>query len=205
MIVFLMVFPFFLNDFFLHIFDQDYYKFISVFYLTGIFAMVMAWSAVRRSVLSSGDLGLLPIRAKYFFLFSLGLIFVCILSDRVFVPWTYHHLIDVKWSYYNFPAYPNQFLRWFDLTLGLALTAVSEEIVFRGALLTVLCRRFSRFNSGLISMIIFSTMHWGAGPQTVLNAFIWAILPTFFALRYRSIYPLILAHFATDFVSFALF
>ena len=181
MIVFLMVFPFFLNDFFLHIFDQDYYKFISVFYLTGIFAMVMAWSAVRRSVLSSGDLGLLPIRAKYFFLFSLGLIFVCILSDRVFVPWTYHHLIDVKWSYYNFPAYPNQFLRWFDLTLGLALTAVSEEIVFRGALLTVLCRRFSRFNSGLISMIIFSTMHWGAGPQIVLNAFIWAILPTFFA------------------------
>ncbi len=66
------------------------------------------------------------------------------------------------------------------------------------------------FFSGFISILIFAGIHWGSGMPSVINSAMWAILPTYYSLRYRSanssasmiLYPCMIAHYITDFIAF---
>src|SRR5262249_51328486 len=106
--------------------------------------------------------------------------------------------------YFEFPGYPDVVARWIDLLIGVPLGAYMEEAVFRGALLTFLRTRLPNAGAAWFSIFLFALIHWGNGPHSVINAFAWGILPTFYVLRYRSIYAPVAAHFVTDFVAFIL-
>lgn len=199
----LMIAPFYLNDLLFHQRQGDYPQFITVVYLANVISLGAAAFGIQKKSLSPSDLGLRPIARRPFIFWSVGLSIVGILIDRYLGATLLYPLLK-GWAYFEFPAYPNAYWRWFDLTFGLLLGIVAEEVVFRGALLTALRRRYSSFIAGLISMLLFAGIHWGSGPHSLINSLVWALLPTICVIRYCSIYPTLVAHFMTNFVAFYL-
>ena len=63
---------------------------------------------------------------------------------------------------FAYPAYPNLNWRIFDLSIGLLLVALSEELIFRFYLLEWLEEKsLGLCSSAVISSIIFAGIHWG--------------------------------------------
>ncbi|MBU1247496.1 MAG: CPBP family intramembrane metalloprotease [Proteobacteria bacterium] len=94
------------------------------------------------------------------------------------------------------------FLEWFDLTFGLVLVAVSEEVVFRAAA----ARFFAALPAPLFYLatsLLFGAAHWSGGFPLVVNA---SLIGFVFMLFYRNtglLWPLIAAHFLVNFVDFS--
>lgn len=92
----------------------------------------------------------------------------------------------------------------FDLTVGLLLVGVCEELVFRGFMSHFL-RRYTDSPMAIvaISSAAFGLIHWSLGLHAVLvTAFIGAV----FMLAYlftRSLPAIMLAHFSVNFIDFA--
>ncbi len=92
----------------------------------------------------------------------------------------------------------------FDLSAGLLLVGVTEEIVFRAYAYTVI-RRYTANPAAIvvISAIAFGLIHWSMGLHTVLiTAAIGAVFMAAY-LQTRSAPALMLAHFAVNFIDFA--
>lgn len=93
---------------------------------------------------------------------------------------------------------------WVDLTLGLLLVAICEELVFRGFLHTFI----SRYTKNawvivVISSVAFGLIHWSLGMQAVIiTAIIGAVFMVAY-LRTRSLPAIMLAHFTINFIDFA--
>lgn len=199
----LMILPFYLNDFLYRAFQTHFFAFMAVAYATDVIAIAIALAALKWRRATREEFYLeLPPRS----VLTVGSLFLCavgVLIDRSLGP-ALRPLFE-SYIYFEFPSYPNPVLRWVDLIIGISLVAVAEELVFRGLLLSQLQKHFSRASAGLISIALFAGFHWGSGIHSVINSAVYSILPTIFVLRYRSIYPLIAAHFVTDFVAFYLF
>lgn len=104
---------------------------------------------------------------------------------------------------FRYPPIPHPALNWLDLTLGLLLVAISEELVFRK-----LARRWledrgvSALGLILISAFILGVMHWGGGAGQVAAAFLLGLIYMWFHQRLERIWPLILAHWGHNFLAF---
>ena len=96
-------------------------------------------------------------------------------------------------------------LHVFDAIFGLALVAYSEEALFRRC-----ARRLFQMylNDGyspvVITSILFGGYHWWAGAGTIVEAVLMGILLMLFYLRSAPLWPVVLAHYLTDVVDFAL-
>jgi membrane protease YdiL (CAAX protease family) len=94
-------------------------------------------------------------------------------------------------------------LRLVDCYGGLALVAVSEELVFRGALPAIMQRiGASPVAAWLMSSALFGLAHWSFGPGLAVQT---AVIGAVFGLMVqfsRSLGPVIIAHFLVDFVEF---
>mgnify|MGYP006281949235 CR=1 FL=1 len=100
------------------------------------------------------------------------------------------------------------FWRWVDAVGGSALVALSEEGVFRGLFLgaflagsTITRRR--EFIAVSAGSLLFGLAHWSLGIHAVVATTIWAVIPAYITLRYRSIWPAVVAHYLTDVVAFS--
>jgi len=89
-----------------------------------------------------------------------------------------------------------------DLTLGLLLTALAEEAVFRGAFLDAFAARLSRGGIYLLSGILFAAIHWSNGVGTIAGAFVVGLLLMALTRASGSLLPAIAAHFAINLVLF---
>jgi membrane protease YdiL (CAAX protease family) len=91
-----------------------------------------------------------------------------------------------------------------DLTGGLLLVGICEELVFRGYLHTVISGHTeSPVAIVMISSVAFGLIHWSLGLHAVL---ITSIIGAVFMVAYRktrSLPAIMLAHFAIDFIDFA--
>jgi len=92
---------------------------------------------------------------------------------------------------------------WLNMTFGLALTAIAEELVFRRLFYSVL-RPF--FTSSalfvLASAVLFGLIHWSGGVANVVSATIAGIALRVLMLRTGSVLPAIVAHYLINFVLF---
>jgi len=102
-----------------------------------------------------------------------------------------------SFGFLHYPDYPNVYLKIFDLSIGLLLVALSEEVVFRGLLLNLLNRY-----SVIVSSILFGLIHWGSGIATVVVATLIGIFFAHTTLKTNSIYPVLIAHFCINFLLF---
>jgi membrane protease YdiL (CAAX protease family) len=116
---------------------------------------------------------------------------------------------DVFWSMGagplgGIPPIVPAWLRWFDCLAGLALVAVSEELVFRAALPGLLARLgFSPLAAWLASAGLFGLTHWSFGVgHVVLTALIGGVFGLMAAYA-RSLWPVIVAHYLVNFVEFS--
>ncbi|MEO8019693.1 MAG: CPBP family intramembrane glutamic endopeptidase [Pseudomonadota bacterium] len=75
------------------------------------------------------------------------------------------------------------------LLFALALQSSTEELLFRGWLLSVLTRKFNVFVGVLVSSLLFALLHHGRGDHwlVTLGTFLFALYAAGWALRSRSI------------------
>ena len=102
------------------------------------------------------------------------------------------------------PAISSAAWNWIDLTVGLALVAVVEELVFRGVMLEVL-RRYttSTVLIVVVSSLLFGLIHWSGGLHAVV---VTSIIGAVFMVGYLaggSLLPVMLAHFVINFIDLA--
>src|SRR5262249_42479232 len=102
----------------------------------------------------------------------------------------------------GFPPLPPEF-RVIDLTVGVLLVAVSEELLCRRAALLVL-RNHVRSDAGMIviSAVLFTAMHWTYSPPELINVFLIGCAFMAIYLRIGTLWPLIAAHYVIDLIAF---
>ena len=105
--------------------------------------------------------------------------------------------------FYNFPDYPNQILRWLDLTLGLFLVALSEEFIFR-SLWNSLSSKYglNKLFSVVSGAVLFSLIHWSTGGKVLIQSFLWGAFHLVFFFKTRDLRTCILSHYISNFILF---
>jgi hypothetical protein len=104
-----------------------------------------------------------------------------------------------------FGVYPRTdgWLHFFDLAFGLALVAVSEEIIFRRCTRHVLQPLLGDgYVAVIAASLVFGCYHWWAGLGNVVLA---VIIGTLLMLMFRqsvALWPVVLAHYFADFITF---
>ena len=87
-----------------------------------------------------------------------------------------------------------------------ATAAVVEELFYRGVLLEAIAPLGAGWWRAIVyvtaSSTLFGLSHFESGAVEVLATGLYAVLAAVFALRVRNLWPLIVGHFATDFVAF---
>jgi membrane protease YdiL (CAAX protease family) len=113
----------------------------------------------------------------------------------------------------NFPGYlpiggmpeiSNPAWNWIDLTFGLLMVGICEELVFRGYLKTFI----NRYTNNSVAIVILSSVsfgfiHWGLGLHAVI---ISSAIGAVFMIAYlitHSLPAIMLAHFAINFIDFS--
>jgi membrane protease YdiL (CAAX protease family) len=102
------------------------------------------------------------------------------------------------------PAITSPVWNWADLTFGLFMVGVCEELIFRGFLHTFISR-YTENSSAIVvvSSIAFGLIHWSLGLHVILiTSTIGAVFMIAY-LRTRSLPAIMLAHFAVNFIDFA--
>ena len=92
--------------------------------------------------------------------------------------------------------------RWGYLTIGL-LAPLSEEIVFRGAILRALLSRFSPVVAIIISALFFMLIHMN--PAQMPHAFLIGLLLGWMYWRTGSILPGVAYHWANNSVAYVMY
>jgi membrane protease YdiL (CAAX protease family) len=92
-----------------------------------------------------------------------------------------------------------------DVVFGLALVAYSEEIVFRR------CARHvfqiylkDGYALVVVTSILFGAYHWWTGIGNIAEAVLIGVLLMLFYRRSVALWPVVVAHYLTDIVDFAL-
>ncbi|MFC1858172.1 CPBP family intramembrane glutamic endopeptidase [Thermodesulfobacteriota bacterium] len=102
------------------------------------------------------------------------------------------------------PLIESPLWNWIDLTFGLLLVGIFEELVFRAYLHTVVTR-YTQHPLVIIgiSAIAFGLIHWNGGfHQVLVTAFAGALFMVLY-LRTLSVPAIMLAHFIVNFIDFA--
>lgn len=107
-------------------------------------------------------------------------------------------------TWHQFPAYANDFMYWTDVTLGIALVAISEELAFRW-LPGLLAQRhgWSWTKLHWISALGFMLIHIPQGMNTMLFSVVFSIFLMMAYKRYGTLLAPIFIHFAYDALAFA--
>lgn len=197
----LLCLPFYLNDF-ANIYVKDWRIWLAIDYIgVKLFPLLIIGLLLRTGKMKPGEFGLLPTPAVSFLtVFLIGTLV------GIFLDQNGQEIISRFPGYRSLgemPAITNPFWSRLDLTAGLLMVGIVEELVFRGYLCTFLFRYTRR--PGLIiglSALAFGLIHWSGGlHQVAVTGTIGAIFMALY-LRTGSLYPLILAHFIIDFISF---
>lgn len=100
---------------------------------------------------------------------------------------------------------PHGWLEIVDDAFGLPLVAYSEEIVFRRCA-HHLFKTYLGDGRALVvvTSIMFAAYHWWTGVGNIIEALIIGVLLMLFYRRSVALWPVVLAHYLTDFVDFAL-
>jgi membrane protease YdiL (CAAX protease family) len=89
-----------------------------------------------------------------------------------------------------------------DLTAGLALTAVAEELIFRRLFLDVFQKRLAVPALYGVSAALFAAIHWSNGLGTIGGAFLTGLMLLWLTRRTGTVLPAIAAHYIINLVLF---
>ena len=117
-----------------------------------------------------------------------------ILQDVILTSWVGELLPDISWmEKWRIEA---GFLRFVDLTFGLALTAVAEEFIFRSLAMHLLQRVLNRpWFVIIVSSCVFGIFHLPYGLLNVATASIAGMILMVVYMQTKSIIPSIITHY----------
>lgn len=194
-----LILIFVLNDFLL-LSARDYRAWLAVDYGSRIAALTVIGYLLQQGIACRCDFGLIPLRFGRGTAWALVLSATGVLIDQFL--WRWLELAFGQPRIASFPVIPHVFLRRFDLTAGIALISLSEELIFRGFFYSVMREHFQRTWVLIgLSAFVFGVIHWSMGLHAVLATAAWGVLPMIATIRTGSIYPAVAAHFVTDAVS----
>jgi uncharacterized protein len=116
------------------------------------------------------------------------------------------HLVNEAFPMTVLGAYPrlSGWLYFIDLVFGLALVAVSEEIIFRRCARHVLQPNLGDGMATIAATsLVFGCYHWWAGLGSVVTATIIGALLMLMFKRSIALWPVALAHYSVDIIAFA--
>jgi membrane protease YdiL (CAAX protease family) len=189
--------PYYLNDF-VNMSVTDYTSWVLIDYAMRLGIIAFLLGMLRRGALDRAALGLglppvtdLILWTAVTSAVAMGYLW---LSEFVLAPYF------PTWALGAVPLDTASPLFRFDATAGLALVAVSEELVCRGLAISVLRPRLSTPALYAASALLFSLMHWSLSAHTLADAFVYGIILTPAVLATGSIWPSVIVHFLINFV-----
>ncbi|WP_421903452.1 CPBP family intramembrane glutamic endopeptidase [Maridesulfovibrio sp.] len=200
-ILFLAALPFYLNDF-NNIFIKHELLWLAIDYGAKLFPLGFLFYLLRKGTLSRADLGLVALPLNKLILWTLGITALGLCLDEPgFALWS-KLLPSLRLG--SIPIETDSPLYILDMTIGLALVAISEEITFRGLAFTTLKNRnYSIPKIFTISALIFGMIHWSQGPVAIMATIITGSGLMICMYCTGSIYPTIIAHYVINYLSFS--
>ena len=198
----LLASPFYLNDF-SSIYVKNWHWWIFIDYMSvKLFPFLVAVWLIYSKKMRASEFGLTTQPIPLFLIVFLIVALVGIVIDQ-----NGYNLIAKLPGYSQLgamPAITSPVWDWIDLTFGLLMVGVFEELVFRGYMHTFISRYTkSSFVIVVISSIAFGFIHWSLGLQIVL---VTSVIGAVFMIAYlvtRSLPAIMLAHFAVNFIDYA--
>ncbi len=198
----LLVSPFYLNDFAnIYVKNWRWWLFIDYVSVKLLPSLVVLWLIHNKSMRAS-EFGLTTQTIPSFVVVFLILALVGTTIDQN------GYQIVAKLPGYSalgsMPAITNPAWNWIDLTFGLFMVGIVEELIFRGYTHTFISRYTKNpFAIVVISAVAFGLIHWSLGLHGVLITSTIGALFMIAYLRTRSLPAIMLAHFAVNFIDFA--
>jgi uncharacterized protein len=200
--VLLLAGPFYLNDF-TNIYIKDWRWWLFADYAgVKLFPLGLALWFIHGKKMRAAEFGLntqSPVSAFAVFLI-VGLVGTVIDQNA-------YQLIEKLPGYPSLGAMPeikSPVWNWVDLTFGLLMVGICEELIFRGFLYTFISRYTKNsYAIVLLSSVAFGIIHWSLGLHAVLVTTIIGAVFMIAYLRTRSLPAIMLAHFAINFIDFA--
>ena len=202
LVVVLLTLPFFLNDF-ANIYVKSWRWWLFVDY-TGVklFPLMVVFGLICSGKMRAAAFG---IQAQSLLRFLAT--FLIVAAAGTVLDQNGYRLIAKLPGYTalgGMPAITSPVWNWIDLTVGLAMVAICEELVFRGFMRTFICRYTKNaYATVAVSSVVFGLIHWSLGLHAV---FVTAVIGAVFMAAYlitRSLPAIMLAHFAVNFIDFA--
>ncbi|MDH5489801.1 MAG: CPBP family intramembrane metalloprotease [Rhodospirillaceae bacterium] len=136
----------------------------------------------------------------------LGAVFVAaiaLLFDYTISHWLYIYFGAKDAVMFSFPQVHLPWLKMFDLTIGIAIVAISEEIVCRGIFKHIFEKYVpNQMVVAIASSMVFSAFHWSHGPAAMLSTFFIGTLLMALYQKTKSLWPPIVAHYIINFIYF---
>jgi len=194
--------PFYLNDF-SNIFISDWRWWLSIDYIFArLFPFILICRMLSRNRVSPEAMGIGPqSMLSSIIVYIVGtLAAILILQNKFFI-------LNGVPGYQPLGVIPKIFhedWRWFDLTAGLMVTAVVEELVFRAYLYSFLRRLTDRaLHIILISALAFGLIHWSLGFHHVIATSVIGGIYMLLYIRTRSLPALVFAHYTVNFIEYS--
>ena len=199
LLVALLTTPFLLNDFGF-LMTETAPQWLAVDYGSKMLALAILFLVIplRRAALDTIKLRI-PVRdaAVALVVYTMAVIFIDHFF-RVIFPIEIDALV-----LFRYPALDPGLLFWTDVTFGLALTAVSEEFVFRSVFAQLMTPHFkSQAMMITVSAIVFALIHWSHGFTSMVVAGLAGVALMMLYLRTGSVVPGMVAHYVINFWDF---
>ncbi len=191
---------FYLNDF-LYMPVHNYREWLFVDYAVRIAAVAVILYLIKKNTATPADFGLVKLDLKQGVSWSVLASAAGVLVDQLGAGLLEKLSSSLKPA--TFPVIKNLSLKVVDLTAGIALVSVTEELIFRAFFYTVMKRFIPKpVAMIMISSLLFGLMHWSQGLNIIIVATLWAIVPMYVMVRTGSVVPALIAHYVTDFAAF---
>jgi len=187
--------PFFLNDFAFMAIETPL-EWLAADYGSKILALVILFAipTLRHAVAGTVALPRLPLEAAVLAVVSAAII--------VGADWLLRVPVDIEIAalkMFQYPKLDSPVLYWTDITFGLVLTAVSEELVFRGAFARLMAPAFSGATAMIVaSAVFFALIHWSLGTTAMVVAFVAGVVLMALYRRTGSLWPAMAAHYLVN-------
>lgn len=198
----LLLVPFYLNDF-ANIYIQDWRLWLFIDYVgVKLFPFLVILWLIKSKQMRPAELGLASQSMPSCFAVFLVAALVSTVIDQ-----NGYQLIAELPGYAplgKIPVITDPVWNRIDLTFGLLLVGIVEELIFRGFLHAFISRYTENsFAIVAISSVAFGLIHWSFGLHTVLIASVIGAVYMLAYLMTRSLPAIMLAHFVLDFIAFA--
>jgi hypothetical protein len=187
-----------LNDF-LFMRAGSYGEWLAVDYGSRFLAIGIILCLLKQKISLPYEFGLKRIPLRQGLMWMLLLTLTGVLIDQA--GWRFFEKILPNTQLAMMPKIGSPFVKTLDLTFGVALVAVSEEIVFRGYCYSALHGLMSPRLLVPVSALLFGLIHWSTGLHAVISTALWGVLPMVAMIRTGSVVPAMIAHYITDLVS----